>query len=63
MIFRFVSEQAAVDFSRFMEDEYELEVEIGSYLCVFVPSEDFDDEDALSKLHEEAERHGADVLL
>ena len=63
MLFRFVSEKAAEDFIRFMADEYELEVDLNAYLHVEVPPEEFEDEDALDVLHEEAERFGANVLL
>ena len=59
MLFRFVSEKAAEDFIKFMGDEYELEVDLNAYLHVEVPSEEFEDEDALDVLHEEAERFGA----
>lgn len=63
LLFRFVSEKAAEDFIQFMASEYELDVELNAYLHVEVLSEEFEDVEALIKLHEEAERFGADVLL
>ena len=63
MLFRFVSEEAAEEFIRFVGDEYELEVDLNAYLHVEVPPEEFEDEDALNMLFEEAERFGAYVLL
>lgn len=63
MVFKFISEKAAEDFVRYMEDEYELEVEIGSYLHIEVPSEEFTSEEALLKLYHEAEEHGGEALL
>ena len=62
MLLRFVSEKSAEDFISFMGDEYELEVELNAYLHVEVPADDFEDEGAMLKLHEEAERFGAYVL-
>jgi len=63
LILSFVSERAAEEFIRFMEDEYELELELNAYLHIEIPSEEFVSEPALMKLHEEAERFGANVLL
>jgi hypothetical protein len=63
LIFKFVSEKAAEDFVRFIENEYELEVHINAYLHIEVPSEEFDDQEALLKLYHEAEDHGGEALL
>jgi len=63
LVFRFVSEKAAEDFIQFLAEEYELEADLNAYLHVEVLSEEFEDEEALTKLHEEAERFGAGVLL
>ena len=58
MLFRFVSEKAAEDFIRFVADEYEVELELNSYLHVEVDYDDFEEE-ASFNLSEEAERFGA----
>ncbi len=63
LIFKFVSEKAAEDFVRFIENEYELEVHINAYLHIEVPSEEFDDQEALLRLYHEAEDHGGEALL
>ena len=63
VLFSFISEKSADDFIRFMADEYELELELNAYLHIEVPSEEFGEEGALIKLHEEAGRFGANVLL
>jgi hypothetical protein len=62
MLFRFVSEKAAEDFIRFVADEYEVELELNSYLHVEVDYDDFPQEEASFHVAEEAERFGADVL-
>ena len=61
MLFRFVSEKAAEDFIKFVADEYEVELELNSYLHVEVDWDDFQEE-ASFNLSEEAERFGAYVL-
>ena len=59
MLLRFVSEKSAEEFIQFMGDEYELELDLNAYLHVEIPPEEFEDEGALLKLYEEADRFGA----
>ena len=58
MVFRFPSDQAAVDFVEFMENDYELVVDIESYLHIEVPDEEFSDIDDLETLYGHVEVFG-----
>ena len=66
MTFAFMSESGAEEFVAFISEEFELEVEIGSYLHVEIDDSEFDevDLDTLEWLTHEARKLGAqDVLL
>ena len=58
MVLRFISEKSAEEFIKFVADRYEVELSLDSYLHVEISSEDFDDDDVLYKLIEEAEEFG-----
>jgi len=65
MTFAFMSESGAEEFVAFMSDEFELEVEVGSYLHIEIDDAELDeDPDALDMLVHVARKLGAqDVLL
>ena len=66
MTFAFMSESGAEEFVAYMSDEFELDLEVGSYLHVEIDDAalDEDDQDAMEMLIHEARKLGAqDVLL
>jgi len=66
MTFAFMSERGAEEFVAFMSDEFELELEVGSYLHIEIDDAelDVDNHDAMEMLVHEARKLGAqDVLL
>ncbi len=65
MTFAFMSETGAEEFVAFMSDEFELEVEVGSYLHIEIDDAELgEDQDALDMLVHVARKLGAqDVLL
>lgn len=65
MTFAFMSESGAEEFVAFMSDEFELEVEVGSYLHVDIDDSDLDedDQDAMEMLLHEARKLGAQSVL
>lgn len=66
MTYAFTSERCAEEFVAFLEEEYELEVDVLSYLHVDVDESELPGEEALSldRINEKAEELGAaDSLL
>jgi hypothetical protein len=66
MTFAFMSERGAEEFVDFIATEFDLDIEVGSYLHVEIDDSDLDEEDheAMEWLAYEAKKLGAqDVLL